>query len=146
MCAAANDGASGVAVLLELARTVNLDLVKHEIWLAFFDAEDNGDIPGCVIAPSPCQDSSPWPWSVGARYMADQLRNQPHAVIIIDMIGDKDQNIYYEKNSDKEFQRTIWDIAAQLGYSKQFIKQEKMVDGGRSYAILGKGHSRGRYH
>src|SRR5690606_22907437 len=33
------DGASGVAVLLELARTLDLDDIPHEIWLAFFDME-----------------------------------------------------------------------------------------------------------
>jgi len=37
----ANDGASGVAVLLELARTIPPDY-PGEVWLVFFDAEDNG--------------------------------------------------------------------------------------------------------
>ena len=36
----ANDGASGVAVLLELARTLDRELLQHQVWLAFFDAED----------------------------------------------------------------------------------------------------------
>src|SRR3989304_1301529 len=41
----ANDGASGVAVLLELARVIPKDL-PLEVWLAFFDAEDKGRLPG----------------------------------------------------------------------------------------------------
>src|SRR5574341_389676 len=41
----ANDGASGVAVLLELGRVIPSDY-KGQVWLVFFDAEDNGRIPG----------------------------------------------------------------------------------------------------
>jgi len=40
----ANDGASGVAVLLELARTLPEDSIP--VWLVFLDAEDNGELPG----------------------------------------------------------------------------------------------------
>ena len=43
---AANDGASGVAVLLELARVARPEAIGREVWLAAFDAEDNGDIDG----------------------------------------------------------------------------------------------------
>jgi acetylornithine deacetylase/succinyl-diaminopimelate desuccinylase-like protein len=54
----ANDGASGVAVLLELARTLPTDTVP--VWLVFFDAEDNGGIEGWewILALS-----SSWIWS-----------------------------------------------------------------------------------
>ncbi len=121
----ANDGASGVAVLLELARTLDISALRNEVWLAFFDAEDNGNIPGCQVVPPPCSDNSPWPWSVGATYTADHITPRPEAVIVIDMIGDKDQNIYYEENSDKQFQQQLWGIAARLGYSQQFIPQYK---------------------
>ncbi len=120
----ANDGASGVAVLLELAHTLDVSKLKNEVWLAFFDAEDNGEIPGCKLAPPPCADNSAWPWSVGAEYMADHIA-KPATVIVVDMIGDKDQNIYYEKNSDVQIQQQLWGIAARLGYQKQFIPQEK---------------------
>ncbi len=41
------------------------------------------------------------------------------------MIGDADQNIYYEQNSDKDLQQQLWGIAARLGYSAQFIPQYK---------------------
>ena len=51
----ANDGASGVAVLLELARSLTINRLHNEIWLTFFDAEDNGGIEG-------------WDWIVGSTY------------------------------------------------------------------------------
>ena len=106
----ANDGGSGVAVLLELARC----LPKYSdltIWLVFFDAEDNGNING-------------YDWSLGARYFVAELVGKPDKVIILDMIGDKDLNIYMEKNSDLELTQSIWTEASQLGYH-QFIQQPK---------------------
>ncbi len=104
------DGASGVAALLELARVLNLEQVEQEIWLAFFDAEDNGGggIPG-------------WDWIAGSRYMADNLTVTPAAVVVLDMIGDADQQLYYEGNSDAALQAELWQIAATLGYGDFFI-------------------------
>jgi glutaminyl-peptide cyclotransferase len=107
----ANDGASGVAVLLELARVLPEKLNK-ETWLAFFDAEDSGNIDG-------------WPWSVGADHVAATLIVTPEAVVVLDMIGDKDQQIYYEANSNPAIQQAIFARAAQLGYGANFIPQVK---------------------
>ncbi len=123
----ANDGASGVAVLLELARTLDVSKLRNEVWLVFFDAEDNGEIDGCLMlqVQSASCDHSLWPWSVGARHMAEHLSSKPDAVVIVDMIGDADQNIYYEQNSDSQLQAQLWGIAASLGYSAQFIPQYK---------------------
>ena len=42
----ANDGGSGAAVLLELARTLDVDSSGHTVCLVFFDASDNGEIEG----------------------------------------------------------------------------------------------------
>src|SRR3990172_4321574 len=70
----ANDGASGVAVLLELARALPRNLEK-QVWLVFFDAEDNGRIPE-------------WDWILGSRAFAESLTAYPDSVVVIDMIGD----------------------------------------------------------
>jgi len=99
----ANDGASGVAVLLELARCLEKDRLGYEVWLAFFDAEDNGDLDG-------------WEWIVGSTYFARHLDRKPEAAIIVDMVGDRDQQIYKESNSDPALQDRLWAIAAHLGY------------------------------
>lgn len=105
-----NDGASGVAVLLELARTLELDKLNNEVWLAFFDAEDRGRLAG-------------WPFSVGARHMAENLTLNPQAVVVVDMIGDADQQLYYEHNSTDELSVEIWAIAGELGYADFFIPE-----------------------
>ncbi|MBI5880068.1 MAG: M28 family peptidase [Chloroflexi bacterium] len=107
----ANDGASGVAVLLELARVLPA-LPAKSIWLAFFDAEDWGGIDG-------------WPFSVGADYLAASLTQAPQAVVVLDMIGDRDLQIYYEQNSNMAIQQAIFGEAARLGYSANFIAQPR---------------------
>ncbi len=127
----ANDGASGVAVLLELARTLDKAKLHNEVWLAFFDAEDNGGLNACDLRVAPQQtpaalcDTNEWSWSIGAQHVAENLPRKPEAVIVVDMIGDADQNIYYEQNSDRALQTELWDIAARLGYAQWFIPQFK---------------------
>jgi len=106
----ANDGASGVAVLLELARTLPTDSVP--ISLVFIDHEDNGGIGG--------QD-----WIMGSRAYVASLTFRPRAVVILDMIGDANLNIYIERNSDPALVATIWKQAADLGYQQQFIPTPK---------------------
>jgi Zn-dependent M28 family amino/carboxypeptidase len=107
----ANDGASGVAVLLELARVIPNDM-NANIWLVFFDAEDSGSISG-------------WDWILGSRSFVGSLDGEPDAVVIIDMVGDSDLNINIEKNSDQELAREIWGIASRLGYDEQFVPVPK---------------------
>ena len=104
----ADDGASGVAVLLELARTLDLQKIPNELWLAFFDAEDNGGLDG-------------GDWIVGSTYMADHLTIQPEAMILVDMVGDADQQFYFDANSDPGLSAQVWATAARLGYDEQFI-------------------------
>jgi Zn-dependent M28 family amino/carboxypeptidase len=106
----ANDGASGVAVLLELARVLPNDSVP--IWLVFFDAEDNGNIQG-------------WDWILGSREFVKNNPVQPKAVVVVDMVGDADLNIYKERNSNPDLTDKIWGVAESLGYEKIFIPTYK---------------------
>ncbi|HWQ05360.1 MAG TPA: M28 family peptidase [Longilinea sp.] len=109
----ANDGASGVAVLLELARVLPDEVGKaKQIWLVFFDSEDQGNLEG-------------WDWIYGSRAFVDQLIGKPNAMILVDMIGDADLNIYQEQNSDPELTEQIWQTAAGLGFQEQFIQKTK---------------------
>jgi glutaminyl-peptide cyclotransferase len=107
----ANDGASGVAVLLELARVIP-EKLKGKIWLVYFDAEDNGNLPGGE-------------WIVGSRTFVGSLEGKPDAVVVVDMIGDVDLNIFIERHSDQKLTNDIWEVAALLGYEDQFIPQTK---------------------
>ncbi len=112
---AANDGASGAAVLLGLAQTLP-ELPDRRVTLAFFDAEDQGNVMG-------------WPdWCLGSRLLAEHygtLERRPDAVIVIDMIGDADLNVYRERNSDHGLTDTLFSLARELGFSEKFIDSEK---------------------
>ena len=107
---AANDGASGVALLLEFARCLPTNSVP--VSLVFFDIEDNGRLPG-------------WNWILGSKALANSLEKQPKVVIVVDMIGDKNLDIFKERNSDPELTEQIWRTAKDLGYGNFFIPEYK---------------------
>lgn len=108
----ANDGASGVAVLLELAKNLSKIDLAPSIWIVFLDAEDNGSIQG-------------WDWLSGSRLFVTSLDPKPRAAIILDMVGDKDLNIYREINSNQELTDEIWNVARSLNFGSFFIDQPK---------------------
>ncbi len=122
------DGASGVAILLELARTLDAAALEHEVWLLFFDAEDNGSggLPG-------------WDWIVGSTYLADNLTVTPEAMVLVDMVGDADQQLYYEGHSDPDLQAELWSLAAGLGFGNYFIPtmRHTMIDDHLPFARRG---------
>lgn len=101
----ANDGASGVAILLELARSLPADIVPLE--LAFFDAEDNGNIPG-------------WDWILGSQAFVAELETKPEAMVLVDMVGDLHLSLPQEGYSDPTLTNSIWDTAERLGYGGTF--------------------------
>jgi glutaminyl-peptide cyclotransferase len=108
-----NDGASGVAVLLELARVVEIP-EGRQVQLAFFDAEDRGNLEG-------------WPFSVGAEMVAAEMPvDRPEAMVVLDMIGDADLQIFRERNSDIALTDRLFEIAAELGFAEDgFYNREK---------------------
>lgn len=106
----ADDGASGVAVLLGLARSLPRDTVPT--WLAFFDAEDNGEIPG-------------WQWLLGSEAFVASMTARPEAMVLVDMVGDADLSLPMEANSDPALRASIWQTASQLGHGDVFIPQVK---------------------
>jgi glutaminyl-peptide cyclotransferase len=121
----ANDGGSGVAVLLELARVLQTEGLTRNIWLVFFDLEDSGGIDGME-------------WIVGSTFFANHLENYPDEVIIVDMVGDADLQLYYEMNSDPDLSKEIWDVAKELGYDSFIpIGKHSMIDDHTPFVRLG---------
>jgi glutaminyl-peptide cyclotransferase len=112
----ADDGASGVAVLLGLADVLPQGPGGCRVDLAFFDGEDSGRLNG-------------WDWIVGSTYMAQHLAQRPDGVVVVDMVGDSDLQLYYERNSDPALSQAIWRAGNQLGYGA-FIPRLKysMID------------------
>lgn len=106
----ANDGASGVAVLLELARVFSPP--PDSLWLAFFDAEDRGRLGG-------------WDYCVGSARMARALQPSPAAVIVADMVGGVGARFFVEKTSTPALAASIWDTAARLGLAGTFVAEPR---------------------
>jgi glutaminyl-peptide cyclotransferase len=113
----ADDGASGVAVLLEIARIINITPPKYGVDIVFFDAEDFGTYG---------QNDT---WALGSKQFAQNaIRNyHPEFAILLDMIGDADQQIYIEQNSYQYARKIVdrvWKIADQMGIH-EFIPELK---------------------
>lgn len=84
----ADDGASGVAILLELANIFQANPLPFGLDIIFFDGEDYG------------QDGSEEGWLLGSKYFTENLgRYRPQYVILLDMVGDSALNIHKEYHS-----------------------------------------------
>ena len=103
----ANDGASGVAILLELAKIMGETPPPIGVNLVFFDGEDQG-VPG--ENETYCQ---------GSRFFAKNLPiPRPDEAINLDMVGDKQLVLPIERYSleyHPELVRHLWDRAKDMG-------------------------------
>jgi len=103
----ANDGASGVAILLELAKIMAENPPEIEVNLVFFDGEDMG-VSG--VNDTYCQ---------GSRYFSKNLPiPKPQEAINLDMVGDKQLHLPVEKYSlefHPQLVRYLWKRADDLG-------------------------------
>ncbi|MBX2843610.1 MAG: M28 family peptidase [Flammeovirgaceae bacterium] len=114
--AGANDGASGVAVLLQLAKTINNEQEQPEIGIdiVFFDAEDYG---------SPETGEG---YCLGSQYWSKNKHKPNYQAffgILLDMVGDGNSHFIKEPISEKyagKVLNKIWDIAHQIGYGDVF--------------------------
>ncbi|MDE6294459.1 MAG: M28 family peptidase [Muribaculaceae bacterium] len=110
----ANDGASGVAVILELARALHASGFKGGVDILFVDAEDWGDEG---------DDSS---WALGAQHFAQHpplTAYAPKEAILLDMVGGKGATFtreYFSQQSNPALNQRIWQTAAQSGYGDIF--------------------------
>lgn len=112
----ANDGASGVAVLLEVARALAQRQVGYEIVVVLFDGEDFGlDIQDMFL---------------GSKHFASHMDDlRPDRAIVVDMVGDADLNILREglsESSDAALVNLVWSTAALLGRD-EFVNQSQGV-------------------
>ncbi|MHA1755099.1 MAG: M28 family peptidase [Candidatus Odinarchaeia archaeon] len=117
-----NDGGSGVAILLELARVIEIPQ-SIEIWIVFFDAEDQGGITGWSGGISG--------WCIGSSYFVNTLSSSElHKIkftIILDIVGGKDLILKKEKNSNTLINSMIWRKADELGFSDVFIDEDGLT-------------------
>jgi len=120
----ANDGASGVGVLLEIARILKDNPPPIGIDFIFFDAEDYGQPDNSNLPYMPDT------WALGSQFWAKNPHKQGYFAkygILLDMVGAKDATFLMEGYSmmyAPHIVRRVWNTAAKLGYSNYFIMQE----------------------
>jgi len=126
----ANDGASGVALLMGIADALKKTPSIYGVDLLFVDGEDYGSFDG--YNPDSALTKS-WDVLIGSTYFANHLPSpdyRPIFGVLFDMIGDKDLQIYQESNSVNaapEVVSRVWQTAADLGYSNDFIAQNNQA-------------------
>lgn len=115
----ANDGASGVGVILELARALKDNRPDIGVDFLLVDAEDYGESSGLTSN----EDS----WCLGTQYWADNTGytsdNRPKYGIVLDMVGGRDAKFhreYYSVRNAPAVVNKVWGAAARAGYSSFF--------------------------
>lgn len=113
----ANDGASGVGVLLELARLMGQQAPQIGVDILFVDAEDAG---------TSGDDAS---WARGAQYFADNLpygfaEPMPDYAVLLDMVGGRNarfpRELFSEANA-RALNSRVWNLAKRIGLGNRFI-------------------------
>ena len=133
----ADDGGSGVGILLEIARQIGIKQPESGVDIIFFDAEDYG---------SPAFDKGYYPnsWAMGSQFWA----KNPHVPkykaeygILLDMVGAKGATFYKEETSMRyagQYVEKVWATARNLGFGKFFInKNGGTVTDDHTYVIDG---------
>jgi hypothetical protein len=116
----ANDGGSGVGVLLEIARHLKDNPTHPGVDIIFFDAEDYGTPDHIKVAYKPDT------WCLGSQFWGKNPHKKNYYArygILLDMVGAKDAQFYREQHSVQMAPRMvdhIWNIAGELGYSAWF--------------------------
>ena len=120
----ANDGASGVGVLLEMARQLSQNKPDIGVDLVLFDAEDYGAPEGVQV------ENSDDTWALGAQYWSANPHKsgyKPRFGILLDMVGAANATFTMEETSmyyAPDIMRKVWDIASEAGYSGYFSSQQ----------------------
>lgn len=119
----ANDGASGVGVLLEIARLLNQEKPNVGVDIVFFDAEDYGKHR---LVNAADQDS----WALGSQFWAKTPHKSDYFArfgILLDMVGAENASFKHEGYSmmyAPNVVRKVWSIARGEGFGHYFLNRE----------------------
>lgn len=116
----ANDGGSGVGILLELARILKSNHIDYGIDIIFFDGEDYGEEHDLNN------------YCLGAKYFAiNKIDNfNPHFGILLDLVGDIDAKFYKEGASvqyARDIVELVWNLAAKDNLSRFSVFESSPV-------------------
>jgi hypothetical protein len=116
----ANDGASGPALLLELARVIQANPLHYTTWIVFLDGE-------ALRAPGPAANVEPA--HAGSRALAHELLSEPGAatlrlVVTFQQVGDADLHIARDLRSNRLYREEFWFAAARLRRKDAFRPED----------------------
>jgi Zn-dependent M28 family amino/carboxypeptidase len=119
----ANDGGSSAAAVLEVARALSKTKPEYTIWFVLFDGEE-------AVVDWNAMDGRDNTY--GSRHLATKLQSdgtleRVKALVLFDMIGDKDLDIKREGESTRWLVDAIWKTAHALGYQRQFLNSEHYI-------------------
>jgi len=119
----ANDGASGVGIIIEIARILSANKITLGVDLILFDAEDYGQPEKSSFPPK--EDT----WALGSQYWSKKPHKENYNArfgILLDMVGAANATFYMEGFSQyyaPDVVRKVWSAAARSGYSDFFINE-----------------------
>ena len=121
----ANDGASGVAVLLEIARNLSLKTPPIGIDIILFDVEDYGP-----PQDQPSDENADEQWCLGSRYWSNNPHKPGYSArygILLDMVGAANATFLMEGVSMQyagDIVRSVWATGNRIGYSSFFLYEQ----------------------
>jgi Zn-dependent M28 family amino/carboxypeptidase len=118
----ANDGGSSAALLLEMARVLKARRNTLTVELLFLDGEE-----------ATLRDWGGTDHTYGSQYYVDTAKKSGglaglKALVLVDMVGDRDLRIMRESASTKWLTDTIWSTAKRLGYGTTFVEEATRIE------------------
>jgi glutaminyl-peptide cyclotransferase len=116
----ANDGGSSTAAVLEMARVLAETKLEYTLWFALFDGEE---------AFVDWSANNGMDNTYGSRHMVSKLTSdgalkRVKAMVLVDMIGDKNLDLLRDAESTPWLLNVIWKTARRLGHSQHFLEAE----------------------
>jgi len=119
----ANDGGSSAAAVLEMARVLAGSNPEYTLWFVFFDGEEavvDWDANNGL-------DNTYGSRHLVAKLTADSTLTKVRAMILVDMIGDKNLDIKRDGESTRWLVDVIWSTASRSGSGKYFLGNETSI-------------------
>jgi len=118
----ADDGASGVGVLMSLAKMIGESPLEIGVDIVFFDLEDYGN-------PDPKSDDGA-SWALGSAHWAKNVdrKYKPKHAILLDMVGAEGATFpqeTYSRRMNKQLVDKVWKLAQDMGYGNYFVNEDR---------------------
>jgi len=117
----ANDAGSSTGLLIELARVLAENRDPYGIWFLFLDGEE-------AFVDWSTFDSTYGSRHLAKRWKAEDIVRKIQALILLDMIGDKDLDILYDTNSTKRLMDLVFETADKIGLRSILSRNQTAIE------------------